>query len=411
MSVSQSHGENGRLARNRVASLCPAGRPLSAPQRRWPLLCFALCAIWIALSFRAPSHDRAAGRSSVSLVADSHRVALMASERTTKADGGAASSASASQSLGYPSLLPGSIAVPPSTDPFWYDALDPTTLWNSHLSLATPAKPVQPMQLKRGVALPPKPAGHLRFVAISDTHNYHSLLPLPPPPDAQIDVLLHAGDWSNVGEQADVDAFTSWIRALPLKFKVVIAGNHDVSFDESAYLPSLRRRFNHRTTVDSKAAKAALTAGFAHEAFDAATTPFPAFDPEGGVAYLEDSGISIAGIRIWGSPWQPEFYNWGYNLPTGEPLRRVWSLIPSNTQVLMTHGPPLGHGDLCLPHRNRAGCVDLLMECTTRIHPRFHVFGHIHEGARERKQAAAVARGEHEAHALRAQSDPAESCP
>ena len=340
----------------------------------------------------------------------------MASQHTHKTEGGAAAAAAAaaassssSPALGYPSLLPGSLAVPPRSDPFWYDDMSPTDLWESHLSRATPATPVQPMQLRKGVALPPKPAGHLRFVAISDTHNYHSLLPLPPPSDAQIDVLLHAGDFSNVGEQPDIDAFTLWIRSMPIKYKVVIAGNHDVSFDEGEYLSKLNRRFNHRTTVDSKAAKAALTKGFEHQPFGASTTPFPAFAAGGGVAYLEDSGISIEGIRIWGSPWQPEFYSWGFNLPTGAPLREKWSLIPSDTEVLVTHGPPLGHGDLCLPHRNRAGCVDLLMECTTRIHPRFHVFGHIHEG-KQRTHRATVSRAQGEAAAARTQNDEGSDC-
>jgi Icc-related predicted phosphoesterase len=216
-------------------------------------------------------------------------------------------------------------------------------------------------------------------VAISDTHNFHDRLPLPPPASAEIDVLVHGGDFSNVGDQEDVDRFTNWIRAVNIKFKVAIAGNHDTSFDEALYLKQHKRRFQHQRAVNSKAAKAALTAGY-HHSPATADNPFPEFDPQGGVAYLEDSGISIQGIRIWGSPWQPEFYDWGFNLPPGAPLREKWALIPSNTEVLITHGPPLGHGDLCLPHRNRAGCVDLLAEISERIHPRFHVFGHIHEG-------------------------------
>ena len=75
-----------------------------------------------------------------------------------------------------------------------------------------------------------------------------------------------------------------------------------------------------------------------------------------------------------------EFHAWGFNLPRGEPCREKWDLIPTSTQVLMTHGPPVGHGDLCKPGDNRAGCVDLLMEIATRIKPAYHVFGHIHEG-------------------------------
>jgi len=299
-----------------------------------------------------------------------------------RAPAAVAAAPSVPNSKGYPALLPPSLAIPPSDNPFWYDGLDPTQLWDLHLHRAVPSKPVQPMLLQEsGPPLPAKPAGHLRFVAISDTHNYHDKLPLTSEllTAAGVDVLVHGGDWSNVGEQKDVTRFTEWIRNLPVKHKVVIAGNHDVSFDEAMYLPKLRRRFQHATPVDTRQAKAKLVEGYAHEAASP-SNPFPAFAPEGGVAYLEDSGISVQGVKIWGSPWQPKFYSWGFNLPVGAPLREKWARIPDGTDVLLTHGPPVGQGDMCLPAKNRAGCIDLLMEVVTRVHPRYHVFGHIHEG-------------------------------
>ena len=76
---------------------------------------------------------------------------------------------------------------------------------------------------------------------------------------------------------------------------------------------------------------------------------------------------------------QPEFGGWGFNLPRGEPCRKVWEKIPEGIDILITHGPPIGHGDLCLSHQ-RAGCVDLLREIQERVKPKYHVFGHIHEG-------------------------------
>ena len=48
--------------------------------------------------------------------------------------------------------------------------------------------------------------------------------------------------------------------------------------------------------------------------------------------------------------------------------------------VLVTHGPPIGHGDEC-EGGHRAGCVDLLAEVQNRIKPKYHVFGHVHEGS------------------------------
>jgi len=47
---------------------------------------------------------------------------------------------------------------------------------------------------------------------------------------------------------------------------------------------------------------------------------------------------------------------------------------------LLTHGPPIGHGDECCGHNNRAGCVDLLRTVQQRVQPLYHIFGHIHEG-------------------------------
>jgi len=153
--------------------------------------------------------------------------------KTSPAPVAAAASPAASVHAGYPSLLPASMAVPPSRDPFWFDGADPTQLWDAHLSTATGCKTLAPLQLfsaeqtaadpVKCPPLPPKPAGHLRFCAISDTHNFHNGLPLHPPPSgADIDVLVHGGDFSNVGEQRDVEEFTQWIRALPIKYKIVI---------------------------------------------------------------------------------------------------------------------------------------------------------------------------------------------
>jgi hypothetical protein len=97
--------------------------------------------------------------------------------------------------------------------------------------------------------------------------------------------------------------------------------------------------------------------------------------------YLKDSSHTTKhGIEVHGSPWSPEFFDWAFNLPRGAPIRGIWDKIPLATDVLITHGPPLGRGDLT-PHNGRAGCYDLLVAVQERIKPRVHVFGHIHEGA------------------------------
>lgn len=99
--------------------------------------------------------------------------------------------------------------------------------------------------------------------------------------------------------------------------------------------------------------------------------------------YLRNSAIDIEGVRFYGSPWQPRFMHWAFNLSRGEDLRRKWDFIPEDTDVLVTHGPP--HGRLDLVPRDRAGifentgCEELLL-AVKRIRPKLHVFGHIHEG-------------------------------
>lgn len=200
----------------------------------------------------------------------------------------------------------------------------------------------------------PKPANHTRFVCISDTHNKTNNLVVPPG-----DVLLHGGDFSNVGLPRDVEKFHDFLTAQPHEHKVVIAGNHDLSFDTDNY-GSLWRNFGHPEKYDSEGLKRLIS-------------EIPS------VTYLEDSGTTINGISIWGSPWQPWFGGWGFNLERGQKCQEKWDLIPAGVDVLITHGPPLGHGDLCT-HGGRAGCLNLLLDIQARIRPKYHVFGHIHEG-------------------------------
>jgi len=204
---------------------------------------------------------------------------------------------------------------------------------------------------------PPRRPGHLRFVCISDTHGRHwDLHPRLP----EGDVLLHAGDFSMEGGLEEVQDFARWLRLLPFQHKVVIAGNHDLSFDRTYKGPRIRD--------GNEAAKI-------REAFVAAC------GADGQVKYLEDELCDIGGISIYGSPWQPNFASWAFNLPRGQELLDKWRAIPEGVQVLVVHGPALGRGDLCLPSGRRAGCADLLAEVQGRIRPEFLVCGHVHESA------------------------------
>lgn len=173
----------------------------------------------------------------------------------------------------------------------------------------------------------------VRLIAIADTHGYHDELDVP-----DGDVLVHAGDLTQRGTLKELAAVGHFLAALPHRHKLVIAGNHDWGLQR-----------------DPDAARAAL----------------------GDVTYLLDGGVTIEGLRFWGSPWQPEFFDWAFNLPRGEALAERWALIPEDTDVLITHGPPRGYGDRCFDGR-REGCDDLLARLAV-VEPALHLFGHIHE--------------------------------
>jgi Icc-related predicted phosphoesterase len=157
----------------------------------------------------------------------------------------------------------------------------------------------------------------------------------------QGDVLLHAGDISYRGRKDEIKDFLNWFNNLNFKYKIFIAGNHDFFFEKAS-----KRELEHIIPP--------------------------------GIIYLQDSEVAIDGIKIWGSPVTPWFFNWAFNKPRGEPLRKHWALIPGNVDILLTHGPIYGVLDTVINDQH-VGCKDLLKK-VQEIKPRFHVFGHIHEG-------------------------------
>ena len=173
----------------------------------------------------------------------------------------------------------------------------------------------------------------LRLVVVSDTHGLHDRLEIPPG-----DVLIHAGDVTSRGDLHELRAFDAFLARLDHPHKLVIAGNHDFCFERQ---PAAARALLRHAT------------------------------------YLEDDATEIEGVRFYGSPWQPWFYDWAFNLERGAEIRAKWRLIPADTEVLITHGPPLGRGDVTV-RGEAVGCADLL-ERVREIRPRYHLFGHIHE--------------------------------
>lgn len=175
----------------------------------------------------------------------------------------------------------------------------------------------------------------MKICVIADTHGFHDRIAVP-----EADLLIHAGDVSMSGSAPELADFARWWNALPHPGKVLIAGNHDWLFQRE---PELARSWFK------------------------------------GCAYLEDSQAVVLGLRIWGSPWQPWFLDWAFNLRRGPELRAKWDLIPEGVDILVTHGPPLGHGDRTA-RGELVGCQDLLDAIRDRVRPRWHLCGHIHEG-------------------------------
>jgi len=185
-----------------------------------------------------------------------------------------------------------------------------------------------------------------RITFISDTHTKHDKV------SGFLtggDILVHAGDLTGRGYITEIENFMKWYDNINnYDTKVFIAGNHDFGFQDDNQ--KLRGLLTGYKTID----------------------------------YLEDDLMMVGEdyetmIKIWGTPWQPEFHNWAFNLPRGEKLKEKWDMIPVDTDILITHGPPFGKLDYIPYDSVNVGCEEL-MKRVEEIKPKIHVFGHIHEG-------------------------------
>ena len=116
----------------------------------------------------------------------------------------------------------------------------------------------------------------MKITFISDTHTKHHQVTSQLPGG---DLLIHAGDLMNSGHNKnEINYFCEWFESQDYKHKIFIAGNHDKMFEDHP--------LESNTIVNN-------------------------YD----VTYLQDDEDIIDGIKIYGSPWQPEFYDWAFNLP------------------------------------------------------------------------------------------------
>ena len=191
----------------------------------------------------------------------------------------------------------------------------------------------------------------MRITVISDTHTKHGLIPLTDLPGG--DLLIHAGDIMNSGyNKNDILDFCTWFHSLEqYDKKIFIAGNHDRMFEN--HPEGVEELLNIYLDID----------------------------------YLQDEGYDLYDLdtdtstKIYGSPWQPEFYSWAFNLPkNGIELAGKWEAIPDNTDILITHGPAFGTLDTVAGRPwDNLGC-ELLAQRIEVVKPKIHVCGHIHSG-------------------------------
>jgi len=185
-----------------------------------------------------------------------------------------------------------------------------------------------------------------KLVIISDTHTYHNQLVMPPG-----DILIHAGDFTNQGRPLNINSFLVWLDGLPYKHIIFISGNHDITL-----CPTKGQSPEFRRTIINQ---------------------FKDLAPR--IIYLENEGTIIDGVKFWGSPYTPEFMGWGF-MKADKQLSSVWSLMPDDIDVLITHGPPSNLG-LLSKNMQRIECGSKTLAArVSRVNPKLHIFGHIHEG-------------------------------
>jgi Icc-related predicted phosphoesterase len=174
----------------------------------------------------------------------------------------------------------------------------------------------------------------MKICCVSDLHGH-----FPEIPDC--DLLLLAGDYCPVTVFQDRwfrGQFAPWLKKLSKRMKIIgVAGNHDLIFEDAPHLV-----------------------------------------PEMDWTYLQDSGCEFDGLNIYGSPHQKIFYSWAFNR-TEEEMSAKWDLIPTNTDIMVLHGPPFGYGDYVARENEHTGSPSLLKRIQ-EIQPKIVLFGHIHQG-------------------------------
>ena len=183
----------------------------------------------------------------------------------------------------------------------------------------------------------------MKIACISDTHTLHRRMKFRVP---EADVLVHAGDMTNIGRPDELKLFAGWMAEQPHNYKLAICGNHErMVSGNTSYVEDLFADF--------------------------------------GIQLIHNKTVEIAGIKFYGEPRTPEFFDWGWMYKRGSEAAAIWSQMPDDTDVLVCHGPPLGYVDMCPDWADRTALVHVgCKEQMDRLHqvkPKYVICGHIHE--------------------------------
>lgn len=178
-----------------------------------------------------------------------------------------------------------------------------------------------------------------KLTFMSDTHSKHHLISKEQLGEG--DIIFHSGDFTQMGYKGEIKMFLKWFSSLDYTYKVFIAGNHELGLEKNRLI--LPEEYTNK-----------------------------------GVIYLQDEEVILEGLKIYGTPWQPEFGGWEFNLPrNSKKLKQKWNNIPLDVDILLTHSPVYGILDT-----NREGIhcgCEMLYERVSKIKPWIHAWGHIHE--------------------------------
>jgi Icc-related predicted phosphoesterase len=170
----------------------------------------------------------------------------------------------------------------------------------------------------------------MKIMFLSDTHGRHREITELYGELPYVDIMIHSGDCTRYGEFEETDLFMNWFTTQNAKHKVLIAGNHDFVFQNKERTKQLLE-----------------------------------LNPS--ITYLQDEFVNIDGIGIYGSPWSPVFGMWAFMKHRNAELDEVWQKVPTDGSV-----------DISVRGNYNVGC-EMLANRINDIHPKVHVFGHIHE--------------------------------